>query len=112
MDDTDLAVVETEQRETDGSTQELDEGLESNDTDQVKEDHFDDKRAGERDEDGEEEEKSTTMTSNLMSWLRKMWTAPRGTQSRIQHEEEEILGQGLTRILGMQRYLVLKHPVT
>ena len=40
-------------------------------------------------EDGEEEKKNTTMTSKLRSWLRKMWTAPRGTQSRVQQEEEE-----------------------
>ena len=51
LDDTDQAVVETEQREADGSTQELDEGLELVDTDQVKEDNFDDKEAVEGDED-------------------------------------------------------------
>ena len=55
----------------------------------MKEDHVNDKRAEERDEDGREEEKRTTKASILMSWLRKMWTAPRGTQSRVQHEEKE-----------------------
>ena len=71
------AVVETEQRECIESTQELDKGLVLYDTEQVKEDHFDFKRAGKRDEDGEAEKKSTTMTSKLRSWLRKMWTARR-----------------------------------
>ena len=86
LNDTDQAMDEAEQREADQSTQELDEGLELEDTNQVKEDHVDDKRAGERDEDGQEEEKRTTKASKLMSWLRKMWTAPRGTQSRAGHD--------------------------
>ena len=64
------AVGEAEQREADRCTQELGKGLELEDTDQVKEDHVYDKRAEERDEDGEEEEKRTTKVSELMSWLR------------------------------------------
>ena len=83
------AVDEAEQSEADQSTQELGEGLKLEDTDQVKEDHVDDKRAEERDEDGEEEGKRTTKASKLMNWLRKMWTAPMGTQLRVQHEEKE-----------------------
>ena len=31
----------------------------------------------------------TTKASTLISWLRKMWTAPTCTQSRVQNEEEE-----------------------
>ena len=63
---------EAEQREADQSTQELGEGLELEDIDQVKEDHVDDKRGEQRDEEGEEEEKRTTEASKLMSWPRKM----------------------------------------
>ena len=55
-------------------------------TDQVIEYHFDNKEVEER---NEEEENRTTKASKLMSWLRKMWTAPTGTQSRVQNEEEE-----------------------
>ena len=83
------AVDEAEQREANGSTQELDEGLEVDDTDQVKEDHFDDKKAGERDEEGEEGKKKAPKASKLRKWLRNMWTAPRNTQSRVQHDKEE-----------------------
>ena len=80
------AVVEMEQRGESESSQELDVGLQLHDTDQVIEYHFDDKEVEER---NEEEVKRTTKASTLMSWLRKMWTAPTGTQSRVQHEEKE-----------------------
>ena len=82
------AVVETKQRETDISTQELD------DADQVKEDHFDDKEAVEGDEDGEESKKRTSKANKLWNWWRKMWTAPRNTQLRSQHEKEDDPGTG------------------
>ena len=59
------AVDEAEQREVDGTTQELDKGLEGDDTDQVTEDHFDDKKAGERDEEGEEGKKRAPKASKL-----------------------------------------------
>ena len=40
-------------------------------------------------EKNEEEEKRTTKASTWMSWLKKMWITPTGTQSRVQHEEKE-----------------------
>ena len=83
------AADEAEQREVDGSTQELDGGLEVDDTDQVTEDHFDDKKAGERYEEGEEGKKRAPKASKLRNSLRNMWTAPRNTQSRVQHDKEE-----------------------
>ena len=54
------AVVETEQREVIESTQELDEGLELDDTDQVTDDQFDD-------EDEEEAEEKSPKSSKLKS---------------------------------------------
>ena len=77
-------MVETEQREFDESTQETDEGLELDDTDQVTDDQFDD-------EDEEEAERQSLKSSKMKScwsWLRK-WSASRSTQSKVQHEKEE-----------------------
>ena len=65
-------MVEIEQREECESSQELDVGLQLDNTDHMTEHHLDDKRAGGRDMDGEKEEKRTTKASTLMSWLRKM----------------------------------------
>ena len=88
------AVDEAEQREVDGSTQELDKGLEVDDTNQVTEDHVDGKEAGERDEEGEESKKRASKANKLWNWWRKMWTAPRNTQLRSQHEKEDDPGTG------------------
>ena len=66
------AVDEAEQREVDGSTQELDKGLRVDDTKQVTEDHVDGKEAGERDEDGEESKKRASKANKLWNWWRKM----------------------------------------
>ena len=59
------------------------------DTKQVTEDHVDGKEAGERDEEGEESKKRASKANKLWNWWRKMWTAPRDTQSRLQHEKED-----------------------
>ena len=67
----------------------MDEGLEVDGTNQVKEDHFDEKEAGERDEEGEEGKKRTPKANKLRNWWRKMWTATRDTQSRLQDEKED-----------------------
>ena len=59
------------------------------DTNQVTEHLFDDKEAGERDEEGEESKKRASKANKLLNWWRKMWTAPRDTHSRSQHEKED-----------------------
>ena len=53
-------MVKTEQREFDESTQEMDEGLELDDTDQVTDDQFDD-------EDEEEAERQSLKSSKMKS---------------------------------------------
>ena len=45
-------------------------------------------------ERNKEEKNRITKASTLMSWLRKMWTAPTCTQSRVQNEEEETPSTG------------------
>ena len=38
-------------------------------------------------------------------------TTPRAPSQEYKVKKRRILGQGLTRILGIQKYLILKHPV-
>ena len=73
-----------EQREESEYPQELEVGPQLGGTDQVIEYHFDNKEVEER---NKEEENRTTKVITLMSWLRKMWTAP--TAPRVQNEEED-----------------------
>ena len=65
-------MVETEQREVIESSQELDEGLGMDDTDQVTEYHLDDKKVKESNE-------RASKANKLWNWWINMWTAPRDT---------------------------------
>ena len=91
------AVVEMEESKY---PQELDVGPQLGSTDQVIEYHFDNKEVEER---NEEEENGTTKASTLMSWLRKMWIAPKCAQSRVQDEEEENPRTGHNMNPGMEK---------
>ena len=66
-------------------------------TDHVIQYHFDNKEVEER---NKEEKNRTTKARTLMSWLRKMWTAPTCTQLRVQNEEEESPSTGPNMNLG------------
>ena len=63
------ALVETEQRESSKSSNELDVGLQLGGTDQVTEDHLDDKKGEERKEEEEEEKKKIPKTEKSR-WTR------------------------------------------
>ena len=75
------AVVEIEQRKASESSQELDVGLQLDDTGQVTEYHLDDKKVKESNE-------RASKANKLWNWWRNMWTAPRDTQSNDIEEKE------------------------
>ena len=75
------AVVEIEHREASEPSQELDVGLQLDDTGQVTEYHLDDKEVKESNE-------RASKANKLWNCCRNMWTAPRDTQSNDIEEKE------------------------
>ena len=68
----------------------MDEKAEGDSTKQVTKNHFEEKKAGEKDEDEGLGKKQMPRACKLLSWWKKKWPASGNLQSRVQEEKVKI----------------------